>query len=451
MNGVTGRMGYRQHLVRSILAMREQGGLALPDGTVAVAGAGARRPQRGQARGPGGRARARALDHRPGRGAGRRRQADLLRRPAHPPARGRGQEGRSPPASTSTWRSRPRPRSTGAGAGAAGRRGGREARRGAGQALPARPAQAQAAGGRRLLRPDPVRARRVRLLGVRGRLAAGAAPVLELPGRGRRRHHPRHVPALALRARAHHRAGPLGLRAHGSRTSRERVDELGKPYQATADDAAYGVFELEGGVVAQINSSWAVRVNREELVEFQVDGTHGSAVAGLRDCKLPAPRRDAEAGVEPGHPEHGAVPRAVADRAGQRRIRQRIQDPVGAVPRARRAGRAARPCTTCGPARRACSWPSWASRPPPRAAGSRFRSCCRRAGAVDARSPVPSSPPRTWWPTRTRRTPRAPRPSSTGTRRSRSGTGSGRWASASPTRWTPRSAAWAWTGPRRRS
>ncbi|GIH99669.1 Gfo/Idh/MocA family protein [Planobispora takensis] len=66
----------------------------------------------------------------------------------------------------------------------------------------------------------------------------------------------------------------------------ERVDEQGETYTATADDAAYGVFELEGGIIAQINSSWSVRVNRDELVEFQVDGTHGSAVAGLRNCRF---------------------------------------------------------------------------------------------------------------------------------------------------------------------
>lgn len=65
----------------------------------------------------------------------------------------------------------------------------------------------------------------------------------------------------------------------------QRWDERGKPYAATADDSAYAVFQLEGGAVAQINSSWAVRVMRDELVEFQVDGTHGSAVAGLRRCR----------------------------------------------------------------------------------------------------------------------------------------------------------------------
>ena len=65
-----------------------------------------------------------------------------------------------------------------------------------------------------------------------------------------------------------------------------RYDEQGQPYAATADDAAYATFELAGGIIAQINSSWAVRVYRDELVTFQVDGTHGSAVAGLHECKV---------------------------------------------------------------------------------------------------------------------------------------------------------------------
>lgn len=66
----------------------------------------------------------------------------------------------------------------------------------------------------------------------------------------------------------------------------ERWDESGRRYDATADDAAYGIFELEGGIVAQLNSSWCVRVHRDELVEFQIDGTEGSAVAGLRECRI---------------------------------------------------------------------------------------------------------------------------------------------------------------------
>jgi predicted dehydrogenase len=64
----------------------------------------------------------------------------------------------------------------------------------------------------------------------------------------------------------------------------KRVDEAGKPYVADADDAAYATFELAGGVIAQINSSWCTRVRRDDLVTFHVDGTHGSAVAGLQRC-----------------------------------------------------------------------------------------------------------------------------------------------------------------------
>jgi predicted dehydrogenase len=69
----------------------------------------------------------------------------------------------------------------------------------------------------------------------------------------------------------------------------QRWDENGKPYQATADDAAYAIAELVGHngepVIAQLNMSWATRVNREDLVTFHVDGTHGSAVATLTECK----------------------------------------------------------------------------------------------------------------------------------------------------------------------
>jgi predicted dehydrogenase len=63
-----------------------------------------------------------------------------------------------------------------------------------------------------------------------------------------------------------------------------RWDEAGRPYDATADDAAYATFQLEDGVVAHFNSSWDVRVRRDDLLTIQVDGTKGSAVAGLRDC-----------------------------------------------------------------------------------------------------------------------------------------------------------------------
>jgi predicted dehydrogenase len=64
----------------------------------------------------------------------------------------------------------------------------------------------------------------------------------------------------------------------------QRIDESGRSYAVDTDDAAYATFQLQGGVIAQINSSWTTRVRRDDLVTFHVDGTHGSAVAGLTKC-----------------------------------------------------------------------------------------------------------------------------------------------------------------------
>jgi len=63
-----------------------------------------------------------------------------------------------------------------------------------------------------------------------------------------------------------------------------RIDESGKPYDVDVEDHAFAMFELEGGVLAQISSSWASRVKRDDLLQIQVDGTLGSAVAGLHRC-----------------------------------------------------------------------------------------------------------------------------------------------------------------------
>jgi predicted dehydrogenase len=65
-----------------------------------------------------------------------------------------------------------------------------------------------------------------------------------------------------------------------------RADEWGRPYTATADDAAYAIFQLKDGTPLQFNSSWCVRVRRDDLLTLHVDGTHGSAVAGLRRCRV---------------------------------------------------------------------------------------------------------------------------------------------------------------------
>jgi predicted dehydrogenase len=81
--------------------------------------------------------------------------------------------------------------------------------------------------------------------------------------------------------------GPItALYARNATHVPRRWDESGKPYDVTADDAAYAVLEFASGAFASVNASWAVRVNRRELLELQVDGTHGSAVAGLRHCAV---------------------------------------------------------------------------------------------------------------------------------------------------------------------
>lgn len=72
----------------------------------------------------------------------------------------------------------------------------------------------------------------------------------------------------------------------GATHVKERRDEQGQPYACTADDSAYATFQLANGVIAHFNSSWCVRVRRDDLLTLQVDGTKGSAVAGLRDCVI---------------------------------------------------------------------------------------------------------------------------------------------------------------------
>ena len=90
--------------------------------------------------------------------------------------------------------------------------------------------------------------------------------------------------------------GVKSVSCYGATHVEERLDEQQRPYKCTADDAAYATFELANGIVAQFNSSWTVRVRRDDLLTLQVDGTMGSAVAGLRDCVAQ---------------HHGATPRPV--------------------------------------------------------------------------------------------------------------------------------------------
>ncbi len=390
MNGVTGRMGANQHLVRSMLAIRSQGGVPLgPDEAILpepiLVGRNAAKLA-ALARQHGVERFTTDLDCRPGRFPLR----GLLRRPGHQPAGAQRARRPLPPASTSTPKSRWPPRTA--------------------EAL-ALYRQAVAAGvkhgvvqdklwlpgllklkslvGRRLLRPHPLRSRRVRLLGLRrlpispasgqaGTTAArtGGGIIIDMfchwryvidnlfgpdPFAGGRRGDPRAPPGR--------RAGPA-LRLHGRRR-RLRHLPTGRRHAA-----------------AVFNSSWCVRVRRDDLLMLQVDGTEGSAVAGLRELPRAARRAHAQAGVEPRHRAAHRLLRRLAGGAGGRTLRQRLQGPVGAVPPARGQGR--RPSAgTCSKGPRACSWPKWASAPGTSTAGwmSRRWSRVGQAHAVPPISP----------------------------------------------------------------
>ncbi|MEM1212405.1 MAG: Gfo/Idh/MocA family oxidoreductase [Planctomycetota bacterium] len=81
--------------------------------------------------------------------------------------------------------------------------------------------------------------------------------------------------------------GPIkSLVAHGNTDLDKRRDESGNVYDATSDDSAYAMFLLEDGTMCQFNSSWCTRVRRDDLLTVQIDGTKGSAVAGLREVMV---------------------------------------------------------------------------------------------------------------------------------------------------------------------
>ena len=252
-------------------------------------------------------------------------------------------------------------------------------------------------------------------------------------------------------------------------------------YTADADDAAYATFQLEGGVVAQINSSWDVRVRRDDLVTFQVDGTHGSAVAGLHKCcsqhrvNTPKPVWNPDQPqtidffqnweeVPDNWPAAERLQGAVGDVPPPRRRRRAL----AVWPRSRRQGRAAGRCS---------GLQSWSERPLAAMSPGAGASDGDAEASIAARTPtathhrLPPQPARRSRSTSTTASdfPRIAyaaahvvadplatndpwlTPAIDWDTRSNSATACGTSASASPKPWTPRSAAWGSAGPRRRS
>ncbi|GHJ45385.1 oxidoreductase [Catellatospora sp. TT07R-123] len=285
MNGVTGRMGYRQHLVRSILAIREQGGLTLPDGTVVwpepvlVGRSAAKLEQLAQRHGL------------------TRYTTDLA-------------EALADDSNEIYFDAQVTPARVGAlrQAIAAGRHVYTEKPTAESLAEAVALAdEATAAGIKhgvvadKLYLPGLLKLRRLvesgffgRILSVRVefgywvfegdwqpaqrpswnyRSAEGGGIILDMFP------HWRYVLDQVI-------APVRSVYAQAATHIPTRWDEHGQAYAATADDAAYALLELEGGIIASVNSSWTTRVDRTELVTFHVDGTEGSAVAGLRGCRV---------------------------------------------------------------------------------------------------------------------------------------------------------------------
>ena len=334
LNGVTGRMGYRQHLVRSLLSIREQGGVRLADGTVVY-------PEPVLVGRSEERLRAIAARHGLDRWTTRldevladpevevyfdtqvtsAREASLMRAISA----GKHVYTEKPVAESLAGRAA-------AGPGRAG--GGHHPRRGARQAVPARGDQAAAAGRGGLLRPGAVGAAGVRLLGVRGRPGRGAAAVVELPRGGRRRDRAGHVPALAVPADRPVRPGHGAVRAERY----AHPEAVGRVRAAVRRDR--GRRRVRGA---------GVRQRRGRLGELVLGGpgqpARAARAAGGRDARQrgggpaalrdPAPGVHADAGVEPGPARPARLPGAMDGRAGQHELRQRVQGRVGAVPEER--------------------------------------------------------------------------------------------------------------------
>jgi predicted dehydrogenase len=283
MNGVTGRMGTRQHLVRSILAIRQQGGVLLPDGSRAM-------PDPILVGRNAGRLEALAREYGLARWS-----TDLAACLANPDD--------SVYFDAQTTRLREQGLRA---AVAAGKHVYCEKPIATDLATAVDLARlAKKAGVKngvvqdKLFLPGLVKLRRLvasgffgRIIAVRGEFGYWVLEDAQPVQRPSWNYKAEEGGGIILDMFAHWRyvldeliAPVQAVSCFGVRHIEQRLDEQGRPYTCTAEDAAYATFALAGGIPAQFNSSWCVRVYRDELLTIQVDGTEGSAVAGLRECR----------------------------------------------------------------------------------------------------------------------------------------------------------------------
>ncbi len=364
MNGVTGRMGTNQHLVRSVLAIRDEGGIALKDGTRAVPDpllVGRDKEKLAHlARAHGIERTATDLD------AALASKADAIYFDAVTTDLRKANIEKAIAAGKHVYTEKPTATSL-ADALALYRR-------------------AKAAGIKhgvvqdKLFLPGLVKMRRLKDAGFFGRMLSvkGDFGYWVFPGDGLPAQRPSwnyrksQGGGIILDMLCHWRyvldnlfGAVRAVSCRGATFIDRRWDERGRPYAADAEDAAFATFELEGGVVAQINSSWQTRVRRDDLVTFQVDGTHGSALAGLTRCWI--------------QPEAATHREKTISSGNGRRCRMPSPTPTASA----RSGscssgtcwRTAPSPGTCWRERRASSSPNWGTAARPSGAGS----TCRRS------------------------------------------------------------------------
>ena len=288
MNGVTGRMGLNQHLVRSIVAIRDSGGVRLGNGDRMMPDPILVGPRCRQGRAPRQALQRGALDHRSRRGARRRQRHDFLRCRDHAGASVAADQGdQCRQACLLREADRDQPRGS----------------RGACCKLAAAKGVKHGTVQDKLFLPGLKKLAFLRDSGFFGRMLSvrGEFGYWVFEGGWQEAQRPswnyrsEDGGGIILDMVCHWRYvldnlfGEVeSVSCTGTTDIPERWDEKNKKYKATADDSAYATFRLKGGVIAHINMSWVTRVYRDDLVTFQVDGTHGSAVAGLTDCVIQA-------------------------------------------------------------------------------------------------------------------------------------------------------------------
>jgi len=285
MNGVTGRMGLNQHLRRSIQAIVQQGGVRVSESEtivprVLLVGRNSSKLEAISAEW-----RRVALDHRPGCRAGQLRVLHLLST-RRPPTGARPPSARPSPRGSTSIAKKPVTDSLKSAldlwklAEKAG------VKHGVVEDKLWLPGLAEAgnseAGG--ILRAHPFRSRRIRVLGFRRRHRGATSARRGITARKTAAASSWTCCAIGAMYWTTCFGAVKAVSCLGATHIPRRWNEAGQPYDCTAEDAAYATFELEGGVVAHFNSSWCVRVRRDDLLTIQVEGTKGSALAGLRHC-----------------------------------------------------------------------------------------------------------------------------------------------------------------------